>query len=706
MFDFAMMAWQMLSRRLFMAGVTTAVAVQRVQSGCRPDHVPGSCIPACIMDMLSKGWAVNPCDRPPIRAFVAVFTQFSPPLHPLLRCNVRDLLHLAHCEAPSEALADVCRASQQHRLQQLQREQCLIQHPHLFDANLSRKLLRSPCIAHDGEVYDSQSLSAWIKWMGDIIGDDRFLSPATLMTYNVAEACVRTGADSGFLSFHQPAHSLIAQLKELDDVLSGSVFQNPSSVLVPPDPLSKGPSISSVSAPLKELRCMYEHASLPVSTESLSTCQVRCKRWSKYIMEIGAKVTGLTMLRYQELLSLGLGNAHARQFWFVEEKLREYPYVLNTSLAIERGISTLHILRRFCEGNGWDSAAQLYSSCAIELEYALWSLWPFLHNRCLPPPAPPPPHLCTLVPVGPGEHCMFASLALAVEAARCGDTILVVADLFEAECIIAIEKDLHIVGCSPNGIVNIQARFYISAEVRFSRVCLQGVSFVDSEPTINCSGPGARVSLKNCHLTSSGRKEIMLINNHATCVMKGCLIYNGGDVAVMVEDCSRLSMMECDVLNVGVGILLAGKSKCSARLCSFKDCREHAIIVIDPLPRDEATAVVQDMGAAPTGTSLFVDRTTFINRYFVLFPCHLLLSSHCPPSGFIAPHKHARNPSDAFMNVAFSTVLIQVLSAAIIAPKQICCLLLTRLAEIQPVQATDVCKGRQGTFNFQLPAHL
>jgi hypothetical protein len=188
-----------------------------------------------------------------------------------------------------------------------------------------------------------------------------------------------------------------------------------------------------------------------------------------------------------------------------------------------------------------------------------------------------------------------------------------VEDVAEAECIIAIEKALNIVGCSPSGCVNIHARFYISAEVQFSRVCLQGVSFVDSEPTLNCSGPDASVLLRHCHLTSAGRKEIVLINDHAVCIMKGCLVYNGGDVAIMVEDCSRLSMMECDVMNVGVGILVAGKSMCSMRLCSFKDCREHAIIVMDPLPRDDAS-VSQGVCA---GTSLFVDRTAFINRFGV-----------------------------------------------------------------------------------------
>jgi hypothetical protein len=487
----------------------------------------------------------------------------------------------------------------------------------LFDANLTRRLLRSPCIAHDGEVYDSQSLGAWIKWMGDIIGESRFLSPSTLMTYNVAEACVHTGSGSGVLSFHQPAHSLIAQLKELDDVLSGSIFSNSSMGLVPSDSLPKGSTTGSVTAPLKELRGMYEQASLPVSPQSLSTCQVRCKRWSKYVMEMGAKVTGLAMLRYQDICSFS--SAHTRPYWLVEESLKEFPYLLNASLAVERGISTLRILRRFCEGHGWDTAAQLYSSCAIELEYALWSLWPFLHNRCLPPSSNCPPHHSTLILVGPGEHCMFASLASAVEAARPGDTLLILADMFEAECIIAIEKALHIVGCSPNGIVNIQARFFVSAEAQFSRVCLQGVSFIDCEPTLNCSGPGARISLRNCHLTSAGRKEIMLISDHAACVMKGCLVYNGGDVAVMVEDCSRLSMMDCDIMNVGVAILLAGKSMCSARLCCFKDCREHAIVVIDPLPRDEAGPAVQGPGTAPIGPCLFVDRTTFINRYSCLF---------------------------------------------------------------------------------------
>ncbi len=486
------------------------------------------------------------------------------------------------------------------------------------------------------------------------------------MTYNVAESCVPSSSPGGgVLSFHQPAHSLIAQLKEIDDVLCGSVFLNPSMMLLSPEPLSQGPGIGSVTAPLKELRDLYEHASLPLSPESLSTCQVRCKRWAKYITEMGAKVSGLILLRHHDDCTLQ-GNAHTNPIWLVDESLKEFPYVLNASLAVERGISTLRILRRFCEGNGWDTAAQLYSSCAIELEYALWSLWPFLHNRPLPLPKPSPPHPSTLILVGPGEHCKFASLALAVEAARHGDTLLVVDDVAEAECIIAIEKALNIVGCAPSGVVNIHARFYISAQVQFSRVCLQGVSFVDSEPTLNCSGPDASVLLRHCHLTSAGRKEIVLINDHAVCIMKGCLVYNGGDVAIMVEECSRLSMMECDVMNVGVGILVAGKSMCGLRLCSFKDCREHAIIVMDPLPHDEASAS-QGLCA---GTSLFVDRTTFINRYGLYFYIYFICLCYRHPrfSGFIAPHKHARNPSDAFMNVAFSTLLVQVLSCPPLLP--------------------------------------
>ena len=44
--------------------------------------------------------------------------------------------------------------------------------------------------------------------------------------------------------------------------------------------------------------------------------------------------------------------------WLVDESLKEFPYVLDASFAIERGISTLRILRRYCEGNGWDAAAE------------------------------------------------------------------------------------------------------------------------------------------------------------------------------------------------------------------------------------------------------------------------------------------------------------------------------------------------------------
>jgi hypothetical protein len=610
-FDFAMMAWQLLSRRIFMAGVSHAVAIQRVNSGCRPTSAANTRIPASVMELLSKGWAVDPCERPPIRAFVALFTQRSPPLHPVLRCNVRDALHLTYCDAPEEALAEYYRAAQHHRWQQLQHELRLIHHPHVFDANFTRRLLRTPCIAHDGEVYDAHTLTAWIKWMSHIIGSDRFLSPATLLTYNVADSCVHTGAAAcSTPSFHQPAHSVSAQLKDMEDTLSGTNLD-----LVPPDDhISKGLSTSSVTAPLKELRQMYEHASLPISAESLSTCQVRCKRWAKYIMEMSAKVTGLIMLRHH-------GVSTGRPIWLVDENLKEFPYVLKASFAIERGISTLHILRRYCEGNSWDTAAQLFSSCAIELEYALWSLWPFLHNRYIlfgPPSChnsmnPNPPHPSTLLLVGHGEHCKFSSLAQAIEAAARGDTLLVLEDVVESERCIAIEKDLKIVGCSPNGSVNIQARFFITAEVQFSRVCLQGVSFVDIEPTLTCSGLSANVLLRHCQLTSAGRKEIMLISHLATCVMKECLVYNAGDVAILVDDGSRLSMMTCDVMNVGVGILVAGKSICSTRLCCFKDCRENAIIVMDPVPRDEHSSSHQDPKVGP-GTSLFIDRTSFINR--------------------------------------------------------------------------------------------
>jgi hypothetical protein len=607
-FDFAMMAWQLLSRRLFMTGVSHTIAIMRVNSGCRPTAAATSRIPASIMEMLSKGWAIDPCERPPIRAFVAVFTQLSPPLNPLLRCNVRDVLHLACSDSPAEALAEYCRAAQQHRMQQLQHEQGFIHHPYAFDANFTRRLLRNPCIAHDGEVYCAHTLSPWIKWMSSIIGSNRFLSPATLMTYEVSDSMVSAGA-AGFsiLSFYHPAHSLNALLKDMEDVLSGNLALSPS------DPLSKGPSVSSAIAPLKELREMYETASLPPSHELLSTCQVRCKRWAKYIMEMSAKVTGLVMLLHQG----------STPIWLVDENLKEFPYVLNASFAMERGISTLHILRRYCEGNGWDTAAQLYSSCATELEYALWSLWPFLHNRYLSyvPPSlhhsidPKPPHPSTLLLVGPGEHCKFSSLAQAIQAAAPGDTLLVLADMVESDQLIAIEKELNIVGCSPSGPVNIQARFFIVAEVQFSRVCLQGVSYIDVEPTLTCSGPAANVTLRHCQLTSAGRKEIMLVNNHAICVMKECLVYNAGDVAILVEDRSRLSMLACDVMNTGVGVLVAGKSICSTRLCCFKDCRENAIIVMDPLSRDAPGFGSSHHGPkVAIGTSLFIDHTVFINR--------------------------------------------------------------------------------------------
>ncbi len=610
-FDFAMMAWELLSRRLFMAGVAYTVAIQRVISGCRPNPVVGSHIPSSIMDMLSKGWAIDPCERPPIRAFVAVFSHFSPPINPLLRCNVKDFLHLNYCEAPEEALAEVYRTCQQQRLQRLQCEQRLIHHPHAFDSNFTRKLLRSPCIARDGEIYDTQSLNAWIKWMEHTVGHNSFLSPATLMTYNLSAAYVPIDSSGSMvLSFHQPAHSLSAQLKDMEDALSGSF------PLSPPDPHSNGPSISSATAPLRELREMYEHASLPISADLLSTCQVRCKRWAKYIMEMSAKVTGLVMLRYHEVCTAG--NFHMRPVWLVDENLKEFPYVLNTSFAIERGISTLHLLRRFCEGNGWGTAAQLYSSCAVELEYAFWSLWPFLHNRHLSyyNPAcegsinPSPPNPTTLILVGPGEHCKFSLLSQAIEAARPGDTLLVLADVVESDQVIAIEKQLSIVGCSPNGLVNIKARFYVAAEVQFTRVCLQGVSFVDCQPTLCCSGPSANVLIRRCHLTSAGRKEIVLVSHGATCVMKECLVYNAGDVALMVDGGSRLSMMASDVVNVSVGIFVAGNSVCSMRLCSFKDCRENAIIVLDPQPKCEP----REQEVEQRGSSLYIDYTTFINR--------------------------------------------------------------------------------------------
>ena len=600
-FDFAMMAWELLSRRLFMAGVTHAVAIQRVIAGCRPTPEASSRIPAPIVELLCRAWAVDPCERPPIRAFVALFTQISPPLNPLLRCHVRDMLHLTYCPNPKEALAEIYRLSQQQRLQQLHHEQGVIHHPHVFDANFTRRLLRNPCIAHDGEVYDSQTLTAWMKWMSFIVDKHRFVSPATLMTYDISSSYVDLGAGFCNLSYHQPAHSVSAQLKDMEDALSGDLM------LPPPDIDSKGPSVSSVTAPLKELREMYEHASLPLSSDSLSTCQVRCKRWAKYVTEMSAKVTGLIMLRMQE-------DGRKRPMWLLDENLKEFPYLLNNSFTIERGVSILHILRRYCEGNGWNTAAQLYGSCAIELEYALWSLWPFLHNRFLAyvhpnlhfSISPIPPQPSSLVLVGPGAHCMFASLACAVEAAAVGATLLVLADVVEAGSVIAIDKDLNIVGCSPNGPVSIQARFHVTSEVQFSRVCLQGVSFVDSEPTLTCTGKKANVLLRRCHLTSAGRKEIMFLDNNATCVMKECLVYNAGDVAVIVEGGSRLSMMACDVMNVGVGVIVACMSVCSMRLCCFKDCRENAVIVMDPVPREQSQP--------QSGTTLLVDRTVFINR--------------------------------------------------------------------------------------------
>jgi hypothetical protein len=697
-FDFAMMAWELLSRRLFMAAVTHAVAIQRVVAGCRPNTEADSRIPAPIMELLCKGWAVDPCERPPIRAFVALFTMFSPPLNPLLRCHVRDMLHLTYCDAPKQAFDEIYRACQQQRLQQLQHQQGHIHHPHVFDANFTRRLLRSPCIAHDGEVYDSHTLTAWIKWMSFIVGQHRFVSPATLTTYDISGAYVDLGSGCSHLSYHQPAHGVSAQLKDMEDALSGNLS------LFPPDIDSKGPSVSSVTAPLKELRDMYEHASLPLSCDSLSTCQVRCKRWAKYIMEVSAKVTGLVMLRMQE-------DGRKRAVWLLDENLKEFPFVLNTSFAIERGVSVLHILRRYCEGNGWDAAAQLYGSCATELEYALWSLWPFLHNRLLAyvhsnlhySISPVPPQPSSLVLVGPGEHCRFASLARAVEAASCGDTLLVLADVVEAGSVIAIDKDLHIVGCSPNGPVNIQARFHVTCEAQFSRVCLQGVSFVDSEPTLTCTGQSANVLLRRCHLTSAGRKEIMFLDNHATCVMKECLVYNAGDVALSVEGGSRLSMMACDVVNVGVGVVVACKSVCSMRLCCFKDCRENAVIVMDPVPREQSQP--------DSGTTLLVDRTVFINRWDLLFSLHLslfALTHLC--SGFIAPHKQARNPSDAFMNIAFSTLFIQVGVLLLLLLllfvvfvfgstrplRNLRCCTNCWCAEVQPAQAADARQGRQG----------
>jgi hypothetical protein len=441
---------------------------------------------------------------------------------------------------------------------------------------------------------------------------------------------------------------------------------------------SKDASLSSVIAPLQELREMYEHASLPVGFESLSTCQVRCKRWAKYITEMSAKVTGLIMSR-QNMHDAGTGKNQVCTMWLVDENLKGFPYLLNASFAVERGVSALRILCRYCEGRGWDCAAQVFSSCAIDLEYALWSLWPFLHNRSFShvqpsfhgPSNPSPPHPSTLLLVGPEKYCRFSSLSMAIDAARPCDTLLLLEDVIEAGAVIAIDKELSIVGCSPCGSVNVKARFYITAAVSFSRVCLQGVSFVDCEPTITCSGPKANVLIRHSLLTSAGRKEIMFLNNHASCVMKECLVYNAGDVALMVEDGSRLSMVACDVMNVGVGITVAGKSTCSIRLCRFKDCRENAVIVMDPLAVSESGAARRvsegtPASASPAATSLVVDHTTFINRcVFVTVSLQPLVAFHpVLRSGFIAPHKHACNPSDTCMLIDFSTVLIQVRSAA------------------------------------------
>jgi hypothetical protein len=46
------------------------------------------------------------------------------------------------------------------------------------------------------------------------------------------------------------------------------------------------------------------------------------------------------------------------------------------------------------------------------------------------------------------------------------------------------------------------------------------------------------------------------------------------------------------------------------RLCSFKDCRENAIIVLDPQQKCEP----REQEVEQRGSSLYIDYTTFINR--------------------------------------------------------------------------------------------
>ena len=107
----------------------------------------------------------------------------------------------------------------------------------------------------------------------------------------------------------------------------------------------------------------------------------------------------------------------------------------------------------------------------------------------------------------------------------------------------------------------------------------------------------------------------MHVSNSSTCIMKECLVYNAGELAIFVDDGSRMAMMECDIVNTGVGILVAGNSFFNAVMCCFKDCRENAVIVMDPLSCVEQSTVHLDQeGKVAKGSSLRIERTTFINR--------------------------------------------------------------------------------------------